>query len=146
MDYTLSDIQQSPVDALVSMIVKEYIFQNEAPGERLTFDTPSFRELMRGVSENAYLLSEKNEQWGTPLLSSYYQCFGCGYNDNDMTRMLMPPTLDEQRTQMLNASVEVLFVNAASRQQEAATRFVSFCAQNLDMSTQYMLNPGMNDP
>ena len=54
MDYTLSDIQQSPVDALVSMIVKEYIFQNEAPGERLTFDTPSFRELMRGVSENAY--------------------------------------------------------------------------------------------
>lgn len=146
MDYTLSDIQQSPVDALVSMIVKEYIFQNEAPGERLTFDTPSFRELMRGVSENAYLLSEKNKQWGTPLLSSYYQCFGCGYNDNDMTRMLMPPTLDEQRTQMLNASVEVLFVNAASRQQEAATRFVSFCAQNLDMSTQYMLNPGMNDP
>ena len=146
MDYTLSDIQQSPVDALVSMIVKEYIFQNEASGERLTFDTPSFRELMNGVSENAYLLSEENEQWGMPLLSSYYQGFGCSYNDDDMTRMLLPPTLDEQRTQMLNASVEVLFVNAASRQQEAAARFVSFCAQNLDVSTQYMLNPGMNDP
>lgn len=146
MDYTLSDIQQSPVDALVSMIVKEYIFQNEDSGERLTFDTPAFRELMNSVSANAYLLSEENEQWGMPLLSSYYQGFGCSYNDDDMMRMLLPPTLDEQRTQMLNASVEVLFVNAASRQQEAATRFVSFCAQNLDVTTQYMLNPGMNDP
>lgn len=145
-EYTLSDIQQSSLDTLVNMIVREYIFQNETTGERLSFDTPSFRTLMTMVSENAHLLSEENEQWGMPLLSSYYQGFGCTYNDDDQMRMLLPPTLDEEKTQMLNASVEVLFVNAASQQKEAATRFVSFCARNLDINTKYMLYPNLNEP
>lgn len=145
-EYTLSDIQQSSLDTLVNMIVREYIFQNETTGERLTFDTPSFRTLMTMVSENAHLLSEENEQWGMPLLSSYYQGFGCTYNDDDQMRMLLPPTLDEEKTQMLNASVEVLFVNAASKQKEAAARFVSFCARNLDINTKYMLYPNLNEP
>lgn len=146
MEYTLSDLQQGSVDSLVSMIVKEYIFQNETSGERLSFDTPIFRALMASVCQSAGLLSEEHEQWGMPLLSSYYQGFGYSYNASDRMCMLLPPTLDEGTTQMLSADAELLFVNAASPRQEAAMRFVSFCAEHLDSTTQYMLNPGMNDP
>lgn len=146
MEYALSDIQQGSVDMLVSMIVKEYIFQNETSGKQLTFDTPVFRSLMASVCRNAGLLSEEYEQWGMPLLSSYYQGFGYSYNANDRMRMLLPPTLDEKATQMLGASAELLLVNAASPRQEAAVRFVSFCAEHLDPTTQYMLHPDMNDP
>lgn len=146
MDYTLSDIQQSPVDALVTMMVKEYIFQNEIADERLTFDTPAFRSLMDSVIKNADLLSEENEQWGMPLLSAYYQGFGTSYNDSDMVRMLLPPTLDQEQTQRLNASMKVLFINEASLKKDAANRFVTFCAQNMDTTTRYMLNPNLNEP
>ena len=145
-EYTLSDIQQSSLDMLVSMIVREYIFQNETSDERLTFDTPAFHALMTSVCENAHLLSAENEQWGMPFLSTYYQGFGYSYNDDDQMRMLLPPTLDEGKTQTLNAGVEVLFVNAASQKQEAAVRFVSFCARNLDIATQYMLYPDLTEP
>lgn len=146
MDYTLSDIQQSSVDALVSMIVKEYIFQNETADERLSFNTPAFLSLMKNVIENVPLLSEENEQWGMPLLSAYYQGFGTSYNDSDRVCMLLSPTLDQEKLQSLNANMEVLFVNAASLQQEAAGRFISFCAQNMDTTTQYTLNPNLNEP
>lgn len=146
MDFTLSDIQQSSVDALVSMIVKEYIFQNEITDERLSFDTPVFRSLMESVIKNASLLSEKNEQWGMALLSAYYQGFGTSYNDSDRVRMLLSPTLDQEKIQRLNASMEVLFVNATSLKQEAAGRFISFCAQSMDTTTKYMLNPNLNEP
>lgn len=145
-EYTLSDLQQSSLDMLVSMIVREYIFQNETSGEQLNFDTPAFRSLMSSVSKYAYLLSAENEQWGMPLLSSYYQGFGCSYNDRDMTRMLLPPTLDKENEQALSASVEVLFVNAASRQQKVAERFILYCAQNSEITARYMMNPNMNDP
>lgn len=145
-EYTLSDLQQSSLDMLVSMIVREYIFQNETSGKQLTFDTPAFRSLMSSVSKYAYLLSDENEQWGMPLLFSYYQGFGCSYNDSDMTRMLLPPTLDKGNNQALSASVEVLFVNSASRQQKAADRFIFYCAQNSEITTQYMMNPNMNNP
>ncbi|MEG0493779.1 MAG: hypothetical protein RR696_11305, partial [Clostridia bacterium] len=146
MDYTLSDIQQYSVDALVSMIVKEYIFQNEIADERLTFDTPVFRSLMESVIKNVPLLSEGNEQWGMPLLSAYYQGFGTSYNDSDRVCMLLPPTLDQEKLQSLNANMEVLFVNVASLKQETAGRFLSFCAQNMDTTTKYMLNPNLNEP
>ncbi|NLO84566.1 MAG: hypothetical protein GX096_03940 [Clostridiales bacterium] len=145
-DYTLCDIQQSSIDTLVSLMIKEYIFQNETTGERLTFDTPAFRSLLSSVVENAHLLSQDNEQWGMPLLYSYYQGFGITYNDSDRMHMLLSPTLDSQKTQMLNARMEVLVVNAASLKQDAANRFVSFCAQHMDAGTKYTLSPNQNEP
>ena len=146
MEFTLSDIQQSNLETLITMLVKEYIFQHEACDERLSFDTPAFRALLTGVSDHAHLVSEDNEQWGMPLLSAYYQGFGVSYNDDDLVRMILPPTLDESGAQMLNASLEVICVNASSAHKDAAKRFVSYCAENLDASTRYALNPRLNEP
>lgn len=145
-EYTLADVQQMGLNTLVLSMVEAYIHENEASGMQLTFDTPSFREMMKCVSDNAYLLSEENEQWGMPLLTSMYLGFGTCYTDSDPNRMILPPALDLNGKQSLYAEMSILAVNAASKNAEVATRFVEFCAENLSNTVRYEMEPALNEP
>lgn len=145
-EYTLADVQQMGLNTLVLSMVEAYIHENEASGMQLTFDTPSFREMMKCVSDNAYLLSEENEQWGMPLLTSMYLGFGTCYSDSDLNRMILPPALDLNGKQSLYAEMSILAVNAASKNAEVATRFVEFCAENLSNTVRYEMEPALNEP
>ena len=145
-EYTLADVQQMGLNTLVLSMVEAYIHENEASGMQLTFDTPSFREMMKCVSDNAYLLSEGNEQWGMPLLTSMYLGFGTCYTDSDLNRMILPPALDLNGKQSLYAEMSILAVNAASKNAEVATRFVEFCAENLSNTVRYEMEPALNEP
>lgn len=145
-EYTLADVQQMGLNTLVLSMVEAYIHENEASGMQLTFDTPSFREMMKCVSDNAYLLSEENEQWGMPLLTSMYLGFGTCYTDSDLNRMILPPALNLNGKQSLYAEMSILAVNAASKNAEVATRFVEFCAENLSNTVRYEMEPELNEP
>lgn len=145
-EYTLADVQQMGLNTLVLSMVEAYIHENEASGTQLTFDTPSFREMMKCVSDNAYLLSEENEQWGMPLLTSMYLGFGTCYTDSDLNRMILPPALDLNGKQSLYAEMSILAVNVASKNAEVATRFVEFCAENLSNTVRYEMEPELNEP
>lgn len=145
-EYTLADVQQMGLNTLVLSMVEAYIHENEASGMQLTFDTPSFREMIKCVSDNAYLLSEENEQWGMPLLTSMYLGFGTCYTDSDLNRMILPPALDLNGKQSLYAEMSILAVNAASKNAEVATRFVEFCAENLSNTVRYEMEPELNEP
>lgn len=145
-EYTLADVQQMGLNTLVLSMVEAYIHENEASGMQLTFDTPSFREMMKCVSDNAYLLSEENEQWGMPLLTSMYLGFGTCYTDSDLNRMILPPALDLNGKQSLYAEMSILAVNAASKNAEVATWFVEFCAENLSNTVRYEMEPELNEP
>lgn len=145
-EYTLADVQQMGLNTLVLSMVEAYIHENEASGMQLTFDTPSFREMMKCVSDNAYLLSEENEQWGMPLLTSMYLGFGTCYTDSDLNRMILPPALDLNGKQSLYAEMSILAVNVASKNAEVATRFVEFCAENLSNTVRYEMEPELNEP
>ena len=145
-EYTLADVQQMGLNTLVLSMVEAYIHENEASGMQLTFDTPSFREMMKCVSDNAYLLSEENEQWGMPLLTSMYLGFGTCYTDSDLNRMILPPALDLNWKQSLYAEMSILAVNAASKNAEVATRFVEFCVENLSNTVRYEMEPELNEP
>ena len=145
-EYTLADVQQMGLNTLVLSMVEAYIHENEASGMQLTFDTPSFREMMKCVSDNAYLLSEENELWGMPLLTSMYLGFGTCYTDSDLNRMILPPALDLNGKQSLYAEMSILAVNAASKNAEVATRFVEFCAENLSNTVRYEMEPELNEP
>ena len=145
-EYTLADVQQMGLNTLVLSMVEAYIHENEASGMQLTFDTPSFREMMKCVSDNAYLLSEENEQWGMPMLTSMYLGFGTCYTDSDLNRMILPPALDLNGKQSLYAEMSILAVNAASKNAGVATRFVEFCAENLSNTVRYEMEPELNEP
>ena len=145
-EYTLADVQQMGLNTLVLSMVEAYIHENEASGMQLTFDTPSFREMMKCVSNNAYLLSEENEQWGMPLLTSMYLGFGTCYTDSDLNRMILPPALDLNGKQSLYAEMSILAVNAVSKNAEVATRFVEFCVENLSNTVRYEMEPELNEP
>lgn len=145
-EYTLADVQQMGLNTLVLSMVEEYIHENEASGKQLTFDTPAFREMMKCVSDNAYLLSEENEQWGMPLLTSMYLGFGTCYTDSDLNAMTLPPALDLNVDQSLYAEMDILAVNTASKNAEAAVRFVEFCVENLSNTARYEMEPELNEP
>ena len=145
-DETLSDFQQSSISMIVDSLIKEYIILNETPESQLTFNTPAFRQVLQCLCEHSALLSEENEQWGMPLLFSYYQGFGYSYNDSDKTKMISAPKLETSSPSIMSADIEVMCINAAPEQQEAARKFISFYAQNLDITTQYMMNPNLNEP
>lgn len=145
-EYTLADVQQMGLNTLVFSMVEEYIHENEASGKQLAFDTPAFREMLKCVSDNAYLLSEENEQWGMPLLTSMYLGFGTCYTDNDLNAMILPPALDLNVDQSLYAEMDILAVNAASKNAEAAARFVEFCVENLSNTARYEMEPELNEP
>jgi maltose-binding protein MalE len=145
-EYTLADVQQMGLNILVLSMVEEYIHENEASGKQLTFDTLAFREMMKCVSDNAHLLSEENEQWGMPLMTSMYLGFGTCYTDSDLNAMILPPALDLNEDQSLYAEMDILAVNAASKNAEAAARFVEFCVENLSNTARYEMEPELNEP
>lgn len=145
-DYTLADIQQMGIDGLVTMIVKAYVAQNENEDGQVSFDTEEFRSLMALVAQNQQLFAEKNEQWGMPLISSYYMGFGITYADRDAMVMLLPPTLKKGQQQTLNANIEVMCISASSKKQEVAKIFIAYCAEHLDQMTQYEIHPSMIAP
>lgn len=145
-DYTLADIQQMGIDGLVTMIVKAYVAQNENEDGQVSFDTEEFRSLMALVAQNQQLFAEENEQWGMPLISSYYMEFGITYADRDAMVMLLPPTLKKGQQQTLNANIEVMCISASSKKQEAAKAFVAYCAEHLAQMTQYEIHPNMTAP
>lgn len=145
-DYTLADIQQMGIDGLVTMIVKAYVAQNENEDGQVSFDTEEFRSLMALVAQNQQLFAEENEQWGMPLISSYYMGFGITYADRDAMVMLLPPTLKKGQQQTLNANIEVMCISASSKKQEVAKIFIAYCAEHLDQMTQYEIHPSMTAP
>lgn len=145
-EYTLSDIQQMELGNLVLSMVEEYIHIHETSGKPLTFNTPSFRTLLKTVSDNAYLLAEENEQWGMALMTSMYLGFGVNYTDSDLNKMLVPPTLDAEEEQAMYAEMDILAISAASKNAEAAAKFVEFCVKNLSNTARYEMKPALNEP
>ena len=145
-DYTLADIQQMGIDGLVTMMVKAYVAQNENEDGQISFDTEEFHSLMALVAQNQQLFAEENEQWGMPLISSYYMGFGITYADRDAMVMMLPPTLEKGQQQTLNANIDVMCISASSKKQEAAKAFVAYCAEHLDQMTQYEIHPSLTAP
>lgn len=145
-EYTLSDMQQMGTGNLVSSIVEAYIAQMESQKEQVTFDTADFRAILQSVSNHLDLIDEDHDQWGMALLSSYNMGFGTSYADQDMMRMLVPPTVKADGVQSLIASANILSVNAASKQVDEATKFIEYYATHLPNVTRYMLHPDLNEP
>lgn len=144
-DEALCDLQCQSLAEVAVQLTLAYLLQNETTGEEVNFDTPDFRALMQGLMDNAALFSPDNEQWGEPLLASYYQGFGVTYNDANRMRMVLPPAVSKE-AQVLQASMEVLMVCASSARQDAAMDFVAFAAESMTDATRYAMYPGLNEP
>lgn len=144
-DYTFFDMQQD-IAGYVTMIIKEYILQYEEADAPLSFDREEFRAAISDVIAYRNALDSILDTYGMPIVFSYYQGFGVGSNDGEKTVMVLPPALDDSEAQAINAKLELIVVNQASLKQEQALRFVSFCAENSDITTQYMIDPSLNEP
>lgn len=143
-DYALSDIQQMGVEGVLTQVVDEFILQNEKAGEKICFDTEEFRAVLESISRHRDIFSEENDQWGMPLLSSYYMGFGQTSADGDVMTMILPPTMGEK--QKLGADMQLLTINAASKQQDAALTYIAYCSEHLSDTLQYEMCPELNEP
>lgn len=143
---TVSELHQAGLSSFVLSIVEAYIYEYEGAEGAFTFDHPSFRETLEKVAEYAHLFDSEDEQWGMAMLNSNYLGFGYAYTDSDLNRMIPRPKLSAESPTAMYAAAEVMAVSAASRQTDAAIRFVEFCAEQLPVQTKYEMSPALNEP
>ncbi|MEG0492242.1 MAG: hypothetical protein RR696_03490, partial [Clostridia bacterium] len=142
-DYSLVDIN-SGVSGCVKLMVKEYLLQCGA--EYPDFTREDFRNAMLAVIAHQDVLKANMENYGMPILYTYYQGFGIGYNDDEQTRMMLMPAITDAQQQKLSGTLTLLTMCSASTKQEAALRLIAFCADRVYEQAQYMMNPALDTP
>ncbi|MEF9878757.1 MAG: hypothetical protein RR975_04960 [Clostridia bacterium] len=142
-DYSLVDLFDG-ASGCIKLLVKEYLLQ--CGSEYPDFTRKDFRDAMLDIIAHQDLLNASAETNGMPIVYTYYQGFGIGYNDDEQTRMMLMPAIHDTETQKLSGTLTLLTMSSACTQQEAALRFIAFCAEHVDMQTQYMMNPTLNTP
>ncbi|MEG0127367.1 MAG: ABC transporter substrate-binding protein, partial [Clostridia bacterium] len=142
-DYTLVDLTGG-VSSCIKMLVKEYLLQ--CGDEYPDFTNENFRNAMLAVVAHQDVLKTNAENYGMPLIYTYYQGFGIGYNDDEQTRMMFMPAIANDETQRLSGTLTLLTMSSASTKQDASLRFITFCADRVDAQTKYMMNPKLDTP
>lgn len=145
-EYALSDVQQNGLKTLVSSAIREYVFQMSQEDQWLSFNTDAFRSVMKTIAQKSWILSEENDQWGMPILSSYSQGFGISQNDGDTILMMLPPAFDSSSVQSIYAELEVMAIHEASTDKEAAVQFMKWYKDQINTTMHYKMNPTLSEP
>ena len=110
----------------------------------MTFDQADFRTVMEAALGYEDVFSSEGDQ--IPLLMSYSQYFGMGYNDSDLVASTLPPRLTESSPWAVRASMDLWVVNPASAQQEEAMLFLEFCMDHMDTQLRYRIDTSCTQP
>jgi ABC-type glycerol-3-phosphate transport system substrate-binding protein len=129
----------------VAFIVKQYLLQYESSDAPVSFDSPDFRQAITSALEYRNLLDTPTVG-RDPLIMTYHQYYGVGFNDSDEVISIPPPALTPDSPRMVKASMELFILNPLSKNQQAALDFLSFYADNMDVNNKYSLNATLDTP
>ena len=142
-DYKLGELPYSVEDCL-RLLVREYILQS---GDGYPdFTSEDFRQAVLAVLAHQAAIDKNAESWGEPLIYSYSIGFGLQEIGESVTRMMLKPAITTDGPQRLSADLTLLAISNASQQQEAATRFIRWYAENMSVELRYELDPTLNEP
>ncbi|WP_102410900.1 extracellular solute-binding protein [Beduinella massiliensis] len=129
---------------IISMIVKQYLLQHETTDTPVDFNNDDFRDVVAlAWAHQEYL---QNEPELNPLMMTYYQYYGTGYNDSDRVISIAPPAFAEGKPRMTMATMDVFILNPLSQNRDAAIQFLEFYAEHMDNVNKYSLNATLNTP
>ncbi len=129
----------------VAMIMKQYLLEHETGDVPVSFDDPAFREAVQATLDYREILGAAAENTN-PIIMTYNQYLGVGYNDSDEVISIPLPALNEDSPRMVRADMELFVLNPLSKNQQPALEFVSFYARQMDERFKYALNASLNTP
>ncbi len=142
-DYTLLEAPMG-LEGILSTVMEQYVLEHESATEPVDFDTPEFRGALEALEGCRTYLSEEN--WNMPLIMTYAQYYGTGYNDSDLVTAFAPPAFSDTTPHMVGATLELCILNPNSKHKEEALRFIEYCAQHMQVETRYRLNETLTTP
>lgn len=136
--------QQSARPALQAEFFSQYTAPYERKGEAIDFDTPIFRQGLRLYGDIPYIGEDANEAlWlasaniSQPLITSM---------PSSPVMRILPLPAAEGLPYWLKVSLQIMFINPHSQQQEDAAAHLSFVAQHLPRSFSVLAKPDDNQP
>lgn len=142
-DYTMLQCDFG-LKGIISTIVKQYLLQHETVDVPVDFDDVEFRKAVELAWAHQEYLENNSEL--NPLIMTYYQYYGIGYNDSDRVKTIAPPALAEGKPRMTMATMDVFILNPLSQEKDAAIQFLEFYAEHMDNVTKYSLTETLNTP
>lgn len=142
-DYTLLETPMG-LEGILSTVLEQYVLEHESATEPVNFDTPEFRSALEALESSRTYLSEEN--WNMPLIMTYAQYYGTGYNDSDLVTAYAPPAFSDTTPHMVGATLELCILNPNSKHKEEALRFIEYCAQHTQVEARYRLNETLTTP
>lgn len=132
------------LEGILKDLVRQYLLLYETQEGPVTFDQADFRTVMEAALGYEDVFSSEGDQ--IPLLMSYSQYFGMGYNDSDLVASTLPLRLTESSPWVVRASMDLWVVNPASAQQEEAMLFLEFCMDHMDTQLRYRIDTSCTQP
>lgn len=142
-EYCLFDCADGLSGMLCSML-RQYLLVHEDWSAPVNFDTPEFRKAIQSALDHGDIYPQNGEQ--LPLLMSYPQYLGTGYNDGDVVASILPPALTAGAAQAVSASMELLVMNPSSAHQAQALDFLEFYVAHWDDLLAYQLDAACTTP
>jgi hypothetical protein len=143
-DYMLLESHEGFL-GFAALIVKQYLLQHETEEAPVSFNDPAFRSAAQAALDHRESLDNQLEG-PNPIIMTYSQYLGVGYNDSDEVVSIPPPALTENSPRMVKASMDLFVLNPLSKNQQSALDFVAFYAGQMSPTTQYALNETLNTP
>lgn len=143
-DYTLLESHEGLL-GFVALIVKQYLLLHETGDAPVSFDDPAFRLAAKAALDHRETL-ESLEESENPIIMTYSQYLGVGYNDSDEVVSIPPPALTENSSRMVSASMDLFVLNPLSKNSEAALEFIAFYYEQMNPTAKYALNASLNTP
>jgi ABC-type glycerol-3-phosphate transport system substrate-binding protein len=143
-DYTLLESHEGFL-GFAALIVKQYLLQHETENAPVSFDDPAFREAAQAALSHRETI-DSQEGGPSPIIMTYNQYLGVGYNDSDEVISIPPPALSENSPRMVKASMDLFILNPLSKNDEAALEFIAFYAGQMSETAKYALNASLDTP
>lgn len=129
---------------MIRTAMRQYLLEHEDWSAPVDFDTEEFRGVIQSILDHPDVFRLDGERM--PLIMSYPQYLGTGYNDEDLVESFLPPALTEQSPRVASATLELLVLNPASEHPEEAMSFLTFAMGHLDAMTAYKLDASLTEP
>ena len=81
-----------------------------------------------------------------PLIMTYPQYLGTGYNDADLVESCLPPALTASSPRIARGTLELFILNPASKHKAEALLLLEYYAQHPDTTMQYRMDATRQSP
>lgn len=143
-NYTLLESHEGTF-GFVALLIKQYLLEHETSLNPVSFNDEGLKQALRATMDHRNTLDQIPED-KMPIIMTYPQYFGIGYNDSDQVISVAPPAISNDASRPIMATMELFILNPGSSRSDVALEFVEYYYSHKDAMFRYSLTPTLNEP